>query len=317
MTISRAVRGTLTGVAAALIAAVPITLTPAVQAAPTSSILRQAPVGADFKLQAAPNARDIGGVAANNGVAKIKSGVVFRTDALNRLTAADQQTLVAAGVTKVIDFRSPTERAASPDVLPGSIPEESLPVYDPNNDFYLFFAKLVQGGPTVQQQQLGDGKGAEYMRNYYKWMVTDSTARTQFATALKEIANAPGAILYHCTAGKDRTGWMTAILMSILGTPDAAIYDNYLLSNDRLAASNKATLDGLVAKGLVTDPSLFTPVLGVQSDYLAAAFGQAVQSYGTMNAFVSQGLGLDGATVGKLQAKLIEQGGIGAGPFGS
>ncbi|WP_157354953.1 tyrosine-protein phosphatase [Nocardia terrae] len=311
MTISRALRGTLTGVAAALIAAVPITLTPAVQAAPTSSILRQAPVGADFALQGAPNARDIGGVAANNGVAQIKSGQVFRTDALNHLTGTDQQTLIAAGVTKVIDFRSPTERAQNPDSLPASIPEESLPVYDPNNDFYLFFAKAVQGGPTVQQQLLGDGKAAQFMVDYYKWMVTDPTARAQFGTALKDIANASGPVLYHCTAGKDRTGWMTAILMSILGTPNAAIYDNYLLSNDRLAASNKATMDALVAKGLVTDPSLFAPVLGVQSDYLDAAFAQAVQSYGTMNNFVFQGLGIDGATVGILQAKLIQQGGIG------
>lgn len=307
-------RGTLTGVAAALIAAVPITVTPAALAAPTASILHQAPVGADFKLAAAPNARDIGGTLALNG--KIKSGQVFRADALNRLTDGDRQTLVSAGITKIIDFRSPTERAANPDALPASIPAESLPVYDPNNDFYLFFAKAVQGGPTVQQEMLGDGKAAQYMRDYYKWMVTDPTARNQFATALKDIASANGAVMYHCTAGKDRTGLMTAILMHILGTPENNIYDNFLASNDRLAASNKATLDALVAQGLVTDRSLFEPVLGVQRDYLASAIIQAVSSFGSLDRFVSEGLGIDDATTGALRTKLIEKGGLSTGSFG-
>ncbi|WP_405491041.1 tyrosine-protein phosphatase [Nocardia sp. NBC_00511] len=303
MTISRAVRGTLTGAAAALIAITPMTLAPAAFAAPVS-IVHQAPAPS-FGLQAAPNARDIGGVAAMNG--SIKSGLVFRSDALNRLTAADQQSLVTAGITKIIDFRSPTERAANPD-QPGSVPVESLPVYDPNNDFYVFFGKVVQGGPTVQQQQLGDGKGAAYMENYYRWMVTDDTARAQFSTALKEIANTGGGVLYHCTAGKDRTGWMTAILMTILGTPQNNIYDNYLASNDRLAASNKATLDALVSQGLVTDRSLFTPVLGVQRSFLDAAFTQAVASYGSIQNFISNGLGIDADTYKALQTKLIAQG---------
>ncbi|MEV6771675.1 tyrosine-protein phosphatase [Nocardia sp. NPDC051030] len=314
MTISRAVRGTLTGVAAALIAVLPVAATPVAMAAPAISILHQAPIGADFKLQAAPNARDIGGVSATSGT--IKSGLVYRTDALNRLTDADQQTLTTAGVTEIIDFRSPTERGANPDKVPSSIPVKSLPVFDPNNDFYAFFAKVVQGGPTVQQQLLGDGKGAQYMRDYYRWMITDPTARGQFAQALQDIANSSGAVLYHCTAGKDRTGLMTAILMTILGTPSGQIYTNYLASNDRLAASNKATLDALVAQGLVTDRTLFDPVLGVQRDFLEASFDQAAKSFGSMELFISNGLGIDNLTIKKLQDKLIEKGGVGTGSFG-
>ncbi|WP_309230955.1 tyrosine-protein phosphatase [Nocardia sp. SYP-A9097] len=304
MTISRAVRGTLTGVAAALIAVFPATITPAV-AAPISVV--QSPKGTSLELSTAPNARDIGGIPTQQGGGKIRDGLVYRADALNRLTAADQQALVAAGITEVIDFRSPTERGANPDQLPSSIPAQSLPVYDPNNDFYVFFGKAVQGGPALQQQLLGDGKGAQYMRDYYRWMITDATARTQFGTALKEIANASGAVLYHCTAGKDRTGWMTAILMSALNVPKGQIYNNYLASNDNLAAANKATLDGLVAKGLVTDPSLFEPVLGVDSSFLDASFDQVQQSFGSFDNFLTQGLGIDSATRDALSAKLLDK----------
>ncbi|WP_196054607.1 tyrosine-protein phosphatase [Nocardia aurantiaca] len=302
MTISRAVRGTLSGVAAALIAITPIAVSPAL-AAPVPVL--QTPKGVSLDLPSAPNARDLSDIPTQGGGGKVKDGSVFRSDALNKLSAGEQQQLVSAGIVEIIDFRSPTERGQNPDKLPASIPEKSLPVYDPNNDFYLFFAKAVQGGPVVQQQLLGNGKGKQFMVDYYTWMVTDATARSQFSAAVKEIANANGPVLYHCTAGKDRTGWMSAILLSSLGAPKGQIYDNYLASNDNLAAANQATLDGLVAKGLVTDPSLFTPVLGVDRDYLDAAFDAVQQNFGSFGNFLSQGLGIDDATIAALKSKLV------------
>ncbi|MFE2959235.1 tyrosine-protein phosphatase [Nocardia tengchongensis] len=302
MTISRAVRGTLTGVAAALIAITPIAVTPAF-AAPVPVL--QSPKGVSLDLPTAPNARDLSGIPTQGGGGKVKAGSVYRTDALNKLSEAEQQQLVSAGIVEIIDFRSPTERGQNPDKLPASIPEKSLPVYDPNNDFYLFFAKAVQGGPALQQQLLGDGKGRQFMIDYYKWMVTDSAARGQFSAALKEIAAANGPVLYHCTAGKDRTGWMSAILLSALGAPKGQIYNNYLESNDNLAAANKATLDGLVASGRVTDPSLFEPVLGVDRAFLDSSFDAVQANYGSMDNFLSQGLGIDDATIATLKSKLV------------
>ncbi|MEU0540496.1 tyrosine-protein phosphatase [Nocardia sp. NPDC005978] len=313
MTISRAVRGTLTGVAAALIAVLPATATPALSA-PNVSILQQAPVSAAFSLQTAPNARDIGGLVATGG--KVKSGLVYRTDALNKLTEADQQTLISAGVTKVIDFRAPSESSSAPDKLPASIPGVAYPIWDPNNDFYTFFATIIAGGPDVQADKLGNGKNVQYMADYYRWMVTDATARAQLSAALKDIANADGAVLYHCTAGKDRTGVMTATLLSILGTPQNQIYGNFLESNDRLAATNKATLDYLVSSGRVTDRTLFEPLLGVQKEFLDAFMNQAVASYGSFPVFVSNGLGIDDATFKKITGRLIDKGGN-TGSFGT
>ncbi|GAB0103815.1 tyrosine/lipid phosphatase LipA [Nocardia sp. JMUB6875] len=302
MTISRAVRGTLTGVAATLIALTPIAVTPAL-AAPVPVL--QSPKGVSLNLASAPNARDLSGIPTKGGAGKVKEGSVYRTDALNKLSDAEQQQLVSAGIAEIIDFRSPTERGANPDKVPASIPVKSLPVYDPSNDFYLFVAKAIQGGPAVQQQLLGDGKAQQFMVDYYKWLVTDATSRSQFSAALKEIANANGPVLFHCTAGKDRTGWMSAILLSALGAPKGQIYNNYLESNDTLAASNKATLDGLVAKGLVTDPSLFTPILGVDAAFLDSSFDAVAATYGSFDNFLSQGLGIDDATVSALKSKLV------------
>ncbi|MFI2283530.1 tyrosine-protein phosphatase [Nocardia beijingensis] len=297
--ISRAVRGAVTGVAAALIA-----VSPSTTIALASPGLVHTVHDRSMQLSAAPNARDIGDYPTQ-GNGKLRTGVVFRTDALDKLTAADQQKLVSSGITAVIDFRSPNESGANPDKLPASIPTLARPVYDPGNDFYLLVGKAVQGGPAVQQQMLGDGKAAGIMRDYYRWMVTDAGARAQFGTAIRDVANANGPVLFHCTAGKDRTGWMTAILMTALGVPKGQVYKDYLESNDNLAAGNKALMDGLVAKGLVTDPALFDPILGVRAEYLDAAFDQAAASFGSFDRFVSDGLGVDGATLEALRTKLL------------
>ncbi|MCU1644380.1 MAG: protein-tyrosine-phosphatase [Nocardia sp.] len=307
MTISRAVRGTVAGLAVALIAAFPAALTPAALADIDIPVLQSPPKEESLELTNAPNARDIGGFLTWGAGGKLASGQVFRSDALNKLDAGDQQKLVSAGITKSIDFRSPAERGQNPDKLPDSIPEESLPVYDPNNDFYLFLAKAVQGGPAAQQQLLGDGKAAQFMVGYYRWMIIDPIARQQFGTAFKMIANSSGSILYHCTAGKDRTGWMTAILMSALGVPKWRIYQDYLASNENLKVENDATLKAMVASGKVTDPSLFEPVLGVDRSYLDGSFDQVEQSFGSFDAFLSKGLDIDDATVNALKAKLLNR----------
>ncbi|WP_249643931.1 tyrosine-protein phosphatase [Nocardia sputi] len=301
MTISRAVRGAVTGVAVALIAVFPSTGTAFAGPGLVHTVHDRS-----MQLSTAPNARDIGDYPTQ-GNGKLRTGVVFRTDALDKLTAADQQKLVASGITEVIDFRSPAESGANPDKLPASIPALARPVYDPGNDFYVMVGRAVQGGPAVQQQMFGDGKAVGIMRDYYRWLVTDATARAQFATAIRDIANANGPVLFHCTAGKDRTGWMTAILMTALGVPKGQVYKDYLESNDHLAASNKALMDGLVAKGLVTDPALFEPILGVRADFLDAAFDQAGTSFGSFDRFVSDGLGVDGATLEALKSELLSR----------
>ncbi|WP_433723799.1 tyrosine-protein phosphatase [Nocardia sp. CA-129566] len=306
---SRAFRGAVAAAAAVLVGVLPALAGPAsagpALSGPAAPVLLS-PGRADrpMGLAHAPNARDIGGYPAKGG-GKLATGVVYRSDALAKLDASDQQKLVSFNITQVIDFRSPTETGRDPDKLPASIRRTEQPVYDPANDFYLMVARLIQAGPAAQQEALGGGKAAQIMRDYYGWFVSNPSARAQFAQAFKDIASAQGAVLYHCTAGKDRTGWMTAILMSALEVPKGQIYNDFLDSNDNLAAGNKALLDGLVAQGLVTDRALWEPILGVQRDFLDAAFDQVQTSYGSFDRFLSDGLGVDAATLDALRAKLL------------
>ena len=260
--------------------------------------------GPSLNLPDAPNARDIGGYRTLTG-STVRTGLVFRSDALNKLDPAEVATLGALGPLTVVDFRGPDEIAAAPDVLPTDATYLNLPVYNPQSDLYTLLNQTIDGGPAVQQQVLGNGKNVQIMENYYRWMVTDPTARAQFATALTDIADSSGPVLYHCSAGKDRTGWMSAILLTILGVPAPTVYQDYLASNTDLAASNQALLAELEHIGLVTDPALLQPMLGVQTDYLSVAFLQADISYGSFDGFVSQGLGLDQHTLAEIRARLL------------
>lgn len=306
MFISHTLRIPMGAMAAALVAFCPV-VTATASAAP--SVVHMAPSTAvgtrSLDIAAAPNARDIGGYPAEHG-AKIRYGLVYRSDALAGLTAADEQKLVSLNVGRVIDFRSPNEVASAADKVPPSITYQQLPIWNSSNDFYVEVSKILHGGPTVQQQELGNGRGDRLMRDYYQWLVTDSGTRSELSTALKEIASDPKAVLYHCTAGKDRTGWLTAILMTVLGVPKGQIDKDYLASNQYLAATNQAEIAALEKAGLVTDPSLLTPILGVQQDFLDAAFDQVQRSYGSFDRFVVQGLGVDQGTVAALKTKLLD-----------
>ncbi|WP_309234792.1 tyrosine-protein phosphatase [Nocardia sp. XZ_19_385] len=307
MTFSRALRGTVAASAALFIGVLPLNIPVALADSAAVPVLR-APGQADrpMGLPHAPNARDIGGYPVTGG-GKLKFGQVFRADALDTLDAGEQAKLEALKITGAIDFRSPTEVAAAPDKLPASIPRIELPVYDPANDFYIMISQIIGSGPEKQQETLGNGKAAEIMRTYYRWFITNPTARGQFSTALRSIATAPGPILFHCTAGKDRTGLMTAIIMEALGVAKGQIYQDFLESNDNLAAENEALLSALEARGLIKDRALLIPIVGVQRDYLDSSFDQIKQSYGSFEKFLSEGLGIDAATLDALKTKLVSK----------
>ncbi|MFC9897026.1 tyrosine-protein phosphatase [Nocardia sp. NPDC127579] len=305
MKYSRALRGTVAASAVLLVGLLPLN-TPAALADSAAVPVLRAPGGADrpLGLAHAPNARDIGGYPVTGG-GKLKFGQVFRADALDTIDAGEQAALAGLKITEAIDLRSPAEVSAAPDKLPASIKRTELPIYDPADDFYLMVTGLIGAGPDRQQEALGDGKAAEIMRTYYRWFVTDATARNQFATALRGIATAPAPILYHCTAGKDRTGVLTGIVMEALGVAKGQIYQDFLDSNDNLAAKNEALLTGLESRGLIKDRELFVPLVGVQRDYLEAFFDQTRQSYGSFEKYLSDGLGVDSATIDALRAKLV------------
>jgi protein-tyrosine phosphatase len=149
---------------------------------------------------------------------------------------------------------------------------------------------------------LGNGGAERMMRAAAAGLVTDRCA--EFGAFLRGLAGAhPLPALMHCSAGKDRTGWAASLLLLVLGASEDDVIEHYLLSNERRREENERLLanprDGL-------DPEWFRPFLEVRAEYARAALAAAAERFGTFEAYVEVGLGVDAATRLRLGARLLE-----------
>ena len=168
-------------------------------------------------LQGGTNFRDLGGYPTAGG-GHVRWGRVYRSGALHRLTAVDLATLDRLGLRVVYDLRADEERAYAPSILPDGIRCEFLPV----------------GGTAARTKELTDlfveGRlgdiPPDFLLRIYDAMA--EVAAPTFGRLLTKLAEPEGTpALFHCTAGKDRTGLTAALLLSVLDVDEAAILDDY------------------------------------------------------------------------------------------
>ncbi|MFH8292150.1 tyrosine-protein phosphatase [Streptomyces sp. NPDC018059] len=255
-------------------------------------------------LQGAVNVRDVGGYRTYDGE-HVRRGQVFRADALSKLTDADLATLSGLGLTKVIDFRVPAEvRYDGPDRLPGGATPVPRPVTD-NGLFTRLLTAIGSKDPVKQEEMLGDGRAAAFMRDVYRTFVTDAANRAQFAATLRDIAGSRAPLLYHCTAGKDRTGWTTYLLLRLVGVPDRTAVGDYLASNPYRSAHDAKVREALKQGGLMRNPDLIIPLQEVRTDYLDTALDEAARRYGGLGGYLTRGLGLDADTLVRLRHRMV------------
>ena len=158
------------------------------------------------------NLRDLGGICNAEGQ-KIKKGFLIRSA---NLSEAEEEELT--GISAVIDLRTQRERKEIPDKLFGR-PSIPVPIFDEATD-------------GISHERKRERKGPPDMKSLYIWMIGEH--RDSFARALRTIMNhdfSSGAVLWHCTEGKDRCGLTTALLLEILGVERSEIMEDYLRTN--------------------------------------------------------------------------------------
>ncbi|GAA3032168.1 tyrosine-protein phosphatase [Kitasatospora albolonga] len=282
-------------------------------------------------LAGASNARDLGGYRTADG-SVVRHGVALRADALHRLTEEDGAALLAAGVRRVVDLRSFGEvREAGADrmaglpvaglaeleqaeatsaalTLEGGLTLHHLPVFAADFDVYVALRDaLADRDPARQRELLGDGRAAGIMTGLYRWFVTAPEARERFAEVLRLLAAPDGPpVLFHCSAGKDRTGWVAALALTALGVDRGTVYQDYLLTNERSARVVDHLMESFGTSGLMEDPSLLLPVLRAEREFLDAAFAEVEAGWDSFDHFWRDGLGLDDAVLAGLRANLLE-----------
>lgn len=247
-------------------------------------------------LAGAVNFRDLGGYPAADGRC-VKRGLVFRSDHLSRLTAADQQILQRHRFKVVCDFRTVREQQMAPDhLLPdGSIRLLSLPV------------QAVGFDPATVMDRLRANDSAwlsmDFFIELYRRFLDDFGP--VWGKVLRLIASSDNLpLVFHCTGGKDRTGICAALLLMALGVPEEAVFSGH----DRSNLCNAERLQSIYAEfaALGIGPEKAAPYLQAPAEPMAAMLTHLHKTYGTVEEYLRSKAGLDEATLAALQSGLLE-----------
>jgi protein-tyrosine phosphatase len=251
-------------------------------------------------LDGAQNFRDLGGYAAEDG-RHVRWGLLYRSDNLSQLSDADLERVGGLGIRLVCDFRSEEEKAEEPDRLPAEDPPAvaALPIFDESFSPASLREKLTSGG-------LGDLDLRQLLTDANRLFATRFAG--QYAAMFERITrpeNLPA--LVHCTAGKDRAGFASAVILRTLGVPEETVYADFLLTNHYTGRKIERTLWTLRIFSLFrVDPEQVRPVLGVERAYLEAAFDEIEKEHGSFDAYRREALGLDDAETNAFRELALE-----------
>ena len=260
------------------------------------SAARQAPAAARERhivLAGAPNFRDLGGYQTTDG-RHVRWGLIYRSGELSRLTATDYEKLATLNIAVVCDFRRDSERNAAPTAWSGSRPPTILNLPGDQAERGSASGAGADGSPSTLPA-LSPLLAASYP-TYPKALASS------FKTVLAQLKTQHGAVLYHCTAGKDRTGTFSALLLTMLGVPQAVVMEDYLLTNQFVATP--ARIDAMVARGASREAAIAN--IGVDRVYLESTLAAIDREYGSFDAYRRDALGVSDAELAALKAKLLE-----------
>ena len=246
-------------------------------------------------LAGALNVRDLGGYATADG-RTTRWGQVFRADALSALTPEDLDAIAGLGLRAVFDLRRDTERERAPNVVLGG---------DVRSIVLAMGGAAAEGPELMDQVMAGEITSIddEFMIDVYADLLASHAV--DFATLLGSLVEPDGLpALFHCTAGKDRTGLASAMLLSVLGVPEPVILDDYELSNRYRASVRIAQLRPVLAEAGV-DVDRVLPLLSAPRAVLTAALEALRSQHGGVEPYLRGPAGMEAAQLDALRATLL------------
>ena len=284
----------------------PITAALVLALLPVQPLLAKAPSSAVtaqpermIALEGGRNFRDVGGYRTTDGQ-QVRWGRLYRAGSLGNLTSAGMTKLQGMGIRGIIDLGTTDERRR-----------------DGSN--WLAMAGL---GYWTHDYQLGGDSGAFALKLQNPAALKASDVRAMMiggyrvlpkvlAPQYRELfarlsAPGKGAVVVNCTAGKDRTGIATALVLTALGVPYATVREDFLLSNNALGMQGlSGTISPYLAK---LQPDVVQPLVGVEGEYLDAAFDQLRKDYGSVENYLAQELGIGPAQLAVLKRRMLVRG---------
>ena len=247
------------------------------------------------RLIAADNFRDIAGDStANNYVnrdgLRLRRGLIYRSNYLP-LQDADQQTLQDLDIKMVYDLRTMAERKKQPDLLSPAI------------DIALI---NIMGIDTVSIPRFHTSADAiDYMTQLVRSFIMHPEVSYRFGVVIRGLIYNLNSQVFHCTDGKDRTGWTAAVIQMLLGVDEEVIRSDYLLTNTYTAERvQKSYADAVKTYGQKIADA-YAPVLGVQDAFLDAELTALKTTFGSIEQYAKQALLLSDADIAALKKKML------------
>ncbi|MBO9703278.1 MAG: tyrosine-protein phosphatase [Sporocytophaga sp.] len=235
------------------------------------------------------NMRDLGGYPSNDGK-KVRFKMLYRSGELSGLTSEDLTKLNSFGIRRVIDLRTSSERNSQPDKNIDRTIKYYLSLIADTSD--------VSGGTSQIMGQIISGKitAEQIMIPAYavdslkiaNWKIVFDLLRTGDPT------------LFHCTAGKDRAGMTSALILSALDVPRDTVIADFMKSNVYLSASIETTVSQINNAYGAGSGDKLRPLLGVEQSFITTFFQNIERQYGTVDNFLTNILEVDKAEMKKL-----------------
>ncbi|MDE2486852.1 MAG: tyrosine-protein phosphatase [Alphaproteobacteria bacterium] len=238
-------------------------------------------------LEGIENFRDFGGYAGR-GAQRLKTGRLYRSGHHARASDADLEALKGLGIAVVVDLRRPDERVRDPSRRWDGFGAEII-------DSDAEQERTVEWLEFLKSSDLTVSAFRDYMLDYYRAAPLDPRYLDLYGRYFRSVADSDGAILVHCAAGKDRTGVVCALTHHLAGVHDDDIVHDYLLTNDpaRIEARSSAVGELIFeTTGRRASDEAVRYAIGVHADFLAAAFAAIRAQFGSIDAYLEQGLGL-------------------------
>lgn len=246
-----------------------------------------------IELEALPNTRDLGGIKTRDG-RKIAQRRLIRSGELFPGTEADISKLKCEYALKtIIDFRTPSERLSHPDPVIDGTNYITLPVLDERT-----LGITREDGDSTERQSLRDMlyspgfDACAYMSGTYKALITSEYSLAQYKEFFRILLfHNDGAVLWHCSAGKDRAGLAAVFVLTALGVPADAVIEDYVSTNVFLRKDAPCKARELsITESDILD-KLYT-VFGVSEDYIKTVFRLMEQDCGSTDGFLHKRLGV-------------------------
>ncbi len=249
------------------------------------------------------NFRDMGGYTSKGG-GTLAHGRLFRSGHFAEVDAATAEQIALHNITTVVDFRSAPEK----ERMRVTWHEPWQPRYVENP---------IGGNAAAWIKDLFERvANAPFPADelYAQFILAFQTIPIANADGLKKLFDVlvddddGGAALFHCTAGKDRTGIAGALIMTALDMPEDAIFADFLLTNEAVdlkARAVEAAKQVAEKTGRDVSPEAVYPLIGVEPDFLKAAFAVMAEEYGSVDKYLTNAMGLTTERRDTLRARLL------------